>query len=102
MSELALDSTDPSRLPSGSTWPLEMKAGGWCFPADPSSDRSTMRRRLPSRFGLTRAAIPALAIVAAFAALAPAVSPGPKFYKDDPIKAEPETQDASRVVPWSI
>ena len=27
---------------------------------------------------------------------------GPKFYDDDPISVEPETQDASRVVPWKI
>jgi hypothetical protein len=28
--------------------------------------------------------------------------PGPKFYDDDPITVEPETQDASRVQPWKI
>jgi hypothetical protein len=29
-------------------------------------------------------------------------APGRKFYQDDPITVEPETQDASRVVPWKI
>jgi hypothetical protein len=29
-------------------------------------------------------------------------STGPKFYDDDPIAVEPETQDASRVLPWKI
>src|SRR5262245_51385391 len=27
---------------------------------------------------------------------------GPKFYPDDPISVEPETQDASRIQPWKI
>jgi hypothetical protein len=46
-------------------------------------------------------ALAALAI-AAFGWLAPAASMGPKFYPDDPIRVEPETQDASRVGPWNI
>src|SRR4030095_7712063 len=29
-------------------------------------------------------------------------APGSKFYNDDPITVEPETQDASRVIPWKI
>jgi hypothetical protein len=29
-------------------------------------------------------------------------NPGPKFYDDDPLAVEPETQDASRVQPWKI
>jgi hypothetical protein len=41
----------------------------------------------------------ALAVVCA---LAQADSVRPKFYRDDPIRVEPETQDASRAVPWSI
>src|SRR5678815_5115367 len=28
--------------------------------------------------------------------------PARKFYPDDPIAVEPETQDASRVIPWKI
>jgi hypothetical protein len=28
--------------------------------------------------------------------------PARQFYKDDPLAAEPETQDASRVIPWKI
>jgi hypothetical protein len=48
-----------------------------------------------------RALLAALAI-AVFGAPAPAGSGGPKFYKDDPIRVEPETRDASRVVPWTV
>src|SRR4051794_40333299 len=79
-----------------------MKVGAWYSPADPSSNRSNMRMQILSRFArCRRAALPAVAI-AAIAALAPAASTGPKFYRDDPIQVEPETQDASRAVPWSI
>jgi hypothetical protein len=31
-----------------------------------------------------------------------AAEPGPKFYPDDPLAVEPETQDASKVSPWKI
>jgi hypothetical protein len=51
-------------------------------------------------FLFRQAAITALAsgmITAVFPALA-----APKFYSDDPISVEPETQDAARVTPWSI
>jgi hypothetical protein len=34
--------------------------------------------------------------------IASADSRGPRFYIDDPVVTEPETQDASRVSPWSI
>lgn len=44
----------------------------------------------------------ALAAVLAAAATAAASGDGRKFYDDDPIAREPETQDASRAEPWEI
>jgi hypothetical protein len=43
-------------------------------------------------------------LVLALTLVAAAVSgePAQKFYDDDPIAVEPETQDASRVLPWKI
>jgi hypothetical protein len=61
-----------------------------------------MRAPIPCQSGrCRRAALPTLAI-AVFGALASAASSGPKFYRDDPIQVEPETRDASKVVPWNI
>ncbi len=45
-----------------------------------------------------------IAVVALLAGLAavPVITAGPKFYADDPIAREPESQDASRAVPLDI
>src|SRR6187549_2018217 len=37
-----------------------------------------------------------------FSALAGGADPKGKFYRDDPLTVEPETQDASKVAPWKI
>jgi hypothetical protein len=42
----------------------------------------------------------AAAVVAGSAALV--ASPPAKFYRDDPLLADPETQDASQVRPWTV
>src|SRR4051812_8531439 len=93
---------DPSRLPFESTWPLETKGGAWYSPAGPSFDRSTMRKQILSRFGHCWSAALAVVAISAVCTLAPAASRSPKFYRDDPIQVEPETQDASKAAPWSI
>ena len=41
-------------------------------------------------------------IIATLPLSASGASPRPRFYKDDPIQTEPETQDASKVNPWKI
>ena len=61
-----------------------------------------MRADTGERHGRRRNAALAALAIALSGALAPAASKGPKFYRDDPIRVEPETQDASRVVPWHI
>ena len=52
-----------------------------------------MRRRLPS------AVLACIAIAGSVALMA---NPSPKFYRDDPLREDPETQDASRVTPWDV
>jgi hypothetical protein len=52
-----------------------------------------MRRRLWS-------AVLACVVVAGSVVLM--AGPSPKFYRDDPLREDPETQDASRVTPWDV
>jgi hypothetical protein len=52
-----------------------------------------MMRRVP-------AAVVACSMLAATAAQI--ASSSPKFYRDDPLLEDPETQDASRVAPWNV
>jgi hypothetical protein len=42
------------------------------------------------------------AIAFTFAVGIRGAEPGPKFFDDDPLTVEPETQDASKVAPWKI
>ena len=58
-------------------------------------------RTLKSIGHCRKAALSSLAI-ASLAMLMPVNSMGSKFFKDDPIAVEPETQDASRVSTWKI
>ena len=46
---------------------------------------------------MTRAALAGLAVAVALAAASPGRAAGPKFYPDDPVARDPETQDASGV-----
>ena len=60
-------------------------------------------RRLPSGRASSRALAATLGAVGVFAiALVALRSAEPKFFPDDPIAREPDTQDASGAVPWDI
>lgn len=62
-----------------------------------------MMRQSASRSSLGRLLVVAGAITVGAAALSSAVSGvGRKFYDDDPLAREPETEDASGVEPWDI
>ena len=54
----------------------------------------------PGNHGKSRVILHLLALTLVSAVVLGA--PRPKFYDDDPIGVEPETQDASRVTPWKI
>ena len=49
--------------------------------------------------GLSSAVLACVAIAGSVALIA---GPSPKFYRDDPLREDPETQDASRVTPWAV
>ena len=78
-----------------------MKDGGWSFRVDRSSERGTCARTL-ERHRHRRARRSARWQLAILGALSLPASRRTKFYRDDPIQVEPETQDASRVTPWKI
>ncbi len=54
------------------------------------------------RIGHSRKGILSSLVIAMVVTLTPLDSRGAKFYTDDPILTEPETQDASRVSSWDI
>ena len=49
-----------------------------------------------------RPSLAAVLLVVVVAGLAPATANGPKFFRDDPIARDPETQDASKVRPSEV
>lgn len=61
-----------------------------------------MRTRAPERHENRRSAALSALGVAILGALSLLAAGGAKFYRDDPIRVAPETQDASRVAPWEI
>ncbi len=60
--------------------------------------RATLSRFVPGR----RRAISLAACGLLAGALGITQAAGPKFYSDDPLAREPETQDASGAQPWDI
>src|SRR5436190_16907589 len=83
---------------SASTWPEAPKA------CDSSSRRhrfsETAAMLTSSRSSIARAVIPLVMLIGAFAGSVS--TKGPRFYPDDPISREPESQDASKAQPYEI
>ena len=46
--------------------------------------------------------LPAALLLLAIVVSAPALANGPRFYPDDPLPVDPETEDAAAVKPWDI
>src|SRR5690349_19343979 len=88
----------PSPHRSVSRWPKAPKAGTSCLAAARHSEATPM---IMNRYRLTAATF--LAVMAAFLlhTAAPRTA-APKFFGDDPLQREPETQDASKVQEWEI
>src|SRR5947207_2988863 len=58
--------------------------------------------QLRNRIGLRRPLMLGALALATISILTPVEPDRPRFYRDDPILVEPETQDASGVKPWKI
>src|SRR5689334_8188490 len=72
-------------------------------PADRSSNRRTgFSMQTQNRTGMRRPLMLGAAALATAGILTPVETDRPRFYRDDPISVEPETQDASGVSPWKI
>src|SRR5215203_1553860 len=98
----ASGSTALSPRRSGWSWRAAARGRVSCLPAMPRSDHRTRPgdHRMKRRISAVRVLAGLILVLVVHQASSSGAAP--KFYKDDPLAREPESQDASKVAEWDI